>query len=381
LIELLVVIAIIALLIGLLLPAVQKVREASARSRCTNNMKQLALGIHSFNSQYQMMPTYYGVFPVDSSSHANQGGVKKMYGGWFTHILPFIDQAGVYNAAMDNIIQNGANTSSSSGGSSSPTGSTTTTVTYPDGTTYTIDVPAGTTTTRATSTSYGIFRPEFSKTVFGVMVCGSDSTRPANGLNGNWATTSYQANWNALGDSMGLNGSSYFGEAEWSPSTYGIYCSPRKFGDITDGVSNTVLIGEVYQNCDNSFRHAMKPNGNSFGITGGIRAGSPYNSPGIKPYTSTPANNGIPNVLKFQIQPLALKMTETYSNGTLQLPAADPKCKTADCCDSRHGQTPHSVYPVALVDGSVRTVTNAVSDDAWKRVMLPRDGLELDSTW
>jgi prepilin-type N-terminal cleavage/methylation domain-containing protein/prepilin-type processing-associated H-X9-DG protein len=82
LIELLVVIAIIAVLIGLLLPAVQKVRESASRTQCRNNLKQLALGCLMYES------TFGGLPPIGSST---------LDLGWVTEILPFIEQANLYN--------------------------------------------------------------------------------------------------------------------------------------------------------------------------------------------------------------------------------------------------------------------------------------------
>jgi len=117
LIELLVVIAIIAILIGLLLPAVQKVREAAARMKCSNNLKQIALAVHNYHDQSNTFPPAVQI--INASTNANQNTNVSAYRtpgfgpNWAIFILPHMEQGPLFEQHSANILaftsSNGAN--------------------------------------------------------------------------------------------------------------------------------------------------------------------------------------------------------------------------------------------------------------------------------
>lgn len=103
LVELLVVIAIIGILVALLLPAVQAAREAARRSQCSNNMKQIGLACHNFQDSYRMLPTggRDGDHRIPSALTACCRSTTRYGWSWSYQILPFLEQAPLYELGTD----------------------------------------------------------------------------------------------------------------------------------------------------------------------------------------------------------------------------------------------------------------------------------------
>jgi len=191
LIELLVVIAIIAILIGLLVPAVQKVREAAARTQCTNNLKQLSLGVHNYDSTYKTLPAL--------TSHPSARRYGNYYGGILVTLLPFVEQQPLFNKALTNP----GDTSAAATG-----------------------MPAPNNLVRSTQVA--------------VYQCPADFTI-SGGWSGNqvnsWMAGSYGANQQLFGNVRA-----------------GGNCDAPQFklANIPDGSSNVVMFGETYSACNGS---------------------------------------------------------------------------------------------------------------------------------
>src|SRR5262245_22053488 len=208
LIELLVVIAIIAILIGLLVPAVQKVREAAARLQCQNNLKQIALAMHDYHDSYKKLP----------SQTANNRN-SCCYGTWQMAILPYVEQGNLWK-----MYQNWANT-------------------VAGGPTYQQGANLLVTSQRLT-----------------IFTCPSDVPNAAksakfNGVTYNITQHNYLVNVGNIDYAQGGDGplpdqpaGLKFGGAPFSRK------AQFRLQDILDGTSNTLMVAEVNQGQDQDFR-------------------------------------------------------------------------------------------------------------------------------
>jgi prepilin-type N-terminal cleavage/methylation domain-containing protein len=342
LIELLVVIAIIAILIGLLVPAVQKVREAAARTQCVNNLKQLVLATHDYAGTFRVIPPNWN-WPAAASwggagypASQNYGATSSPDGApgtWAVHLFPYIEQGNLFAQI------------------------------------------------RATAnTNLKAYAAACTGQVVNTLICPSDPTVPAGGL----------TNTDAVN---GIRVSSYnnFGVSSYAANVLVFTPTPGSLlTSMPNGTSNTSLFAERYTFCyangfgsgkgslDDShqdnyywvnwgyiqpgsgseqqavgygwltvYKEGLGPNGGYF--QGGCPGADYDNS-----YTISKTG---PNIQIMQVRP---NMTP---------PTGAPVATTdPNGCDSLLTQTAHDAMNVGMGDGSVRSVSPSVSPTTWRIV-------------
>jgi prepilin-type N-terminal cleavage/methylation domain-containing protein len=339
LIELLVVIAIIAILIGLLLPAVQKVREAAARMESTNNLKQIVLASHNAHDTNGKLPPTLGCYPSDANSINWQAPyVPSRFGTAQYFLLPYIEQDNLYKSPQLD------------GG------------------------PGSTANSLHSSNSWWIDRGGRIKT----FQAPADPSMPGSGTG--WATgddgqprglTSYAANWHVFRGGW---------DEDWQKG------GVSRFASVTDGLSNTIFFAERYAICGanpgdgwNSntqllyAEHIWNEDGQNSGPRGecwNIRAnlcpafwvhlpgaGSGDGGSQSAQWQSV-ANYPWSYAVMFQDHPLVtqcdpLRLQSMTAGGIL----------------------------VGMGDGSVRSVNSAISQPTWGRAIDPTDGGVLGNDW
>jgi prepilin-type N-terminal cleavage/methylation domain-containing protein len=251
LIELLVVIAIIAILIGLLVPAVQKVREAAARTQCENNLKQIALASLNYESTYKVLPP--GGLLSPNAVNANQqyvynvDGFRGPYTGTLAFLLPYVEQNNVYKQLNPDLFR--FNTTAGAWAYNTPP----------------YDFQSGVPANLVNGTGY----PQVCNTFIPTFVCPSDSpdqqvaaAYPNGGVIDAYWTESGSIWIDYVADNAGygnwghnLGPSNYIGNAGYlgndASAARNIYCGPyyrsskTRILGILDGTSNTIGFGET----------------------------------------------------------------------------------------------------------------------------------------
>ena len=254
LVELLVVIAIIAVLIGLLLPAVQKVREAANRIKCSNNLKQLGLAAHNYHDVNHHLPPVIGYYPPASGA----------FGTCFFHLLPFIEQDSLYRSALGPVL-----------------------FPPPDG---------------PTAVYYAGNNNVYSRSV-AIFLCPSDPSVGPDGV----------VTINAVSFGASCYAPNAMVISQRSPP--GPQGKTRIPAGIPDGTSNTILHAEKYARCSNTFMAPAFRDGGTAWAYGGA-ALFPWQPPPMTPprlgfgpgfairaFAASGAPNAIGEGSRFQVQP------------------------------------------------------------------------------
>jgi prepilin-type N-terminal cleavage/methylation domain-containing protein len=319
LVELLVVIAIIGVLIGLLLPAVQKIREAAARIQCANNLKQLGLACQNSNDTHGQLPPATGYYPGSQGPGA--------YGTAFFHLLPFIEQDNLYNSTADGL---GNYISLYPGGPAPPFG---------------LPLPPA-----APAYAHGVK----------VFLCPSDPSVSTDGV------------LNIQGFNFGAGCYALNALIFAKVDTYYNYKDPdgraRIPSTFVDGTSNTIMFAEKLAQCGNPVIQSI------FGVPGG----SLWAYDNLDD-TSSPSWFG-PWHPAFEVSYWAV-IPGTNPVGPASVFQLRPFPFTTNC-DPTLASTGHTgVMNVCLGDGSVRNLSSGISGATWFAACTPNGGEVLGNDW
>jgi prepilin-type N-terminal cleavage/methylation domain-containing protein len=301
LVELLVVIAIIGILIGLLLPAVQAAREAARRMQCSNNLKQIALALHNYESGYKTFPPG-GVTPGGCCSTPSAGN-------WALFILPFFEQTALYNQ------YNFALWNDSDPGRINATGGPNAFVTMQVVPSYVCPSDINTSSLARPASGNGSnkdYAPGSYRAVSGAGYRGLA-----------WMDSNQTHAWHTANRGVLYTiGGSHLGRTATGGAAHG--AGPTKMGHITDGTSNTIVVGEYHT--------LTQPRRRTFWA-----------------YTYTSYNQSTITVGQPRI--LIANYDRCFAVGG---PGGDNPCKRG------FGSLHTGVVQFAFGDGSVRTVSNSV---------------------
>jgi len=317
LIELLVVIAIIAILLGLLLPAVQKIREAANRIKCANNLKQIGLAAHNYHDAHQHLPPGVGYYPPAAGP----------FGSYFFHLLPFVEQDNLYRSALGIV----------------PFPS-------PDG---------------PTAVYYPGNKKVYSQPVR-IFLCPSDPGVDPGGVV-SVAGVSFGAS--CYGSNALVVGENDITTVPFKTNPQGKTCIPA---GIPDGTSNTILHAEKYARCTSTTLPPQFRDGGSawaYSTIGAFDWQPPPMAPPVKafpPGFCIPAfaNQGAPNAIGpnsiFQVRPTPF---------------------LGNCDPTRVATAHAGGIQVGLVDGGVRTLAPGMSGATWAAAVTRAGGEVLGPDW
>jgi prepilin-type N-terminal cleavage/methylation domain-containing protein len=329
LIELLVVIAIIGVLIGLLLPAVQKVRDAANRVKCANNIKQIGIAAHAYENTYEVLPPLWTDNPT-----------TRDFASLFYFLLPFIEQQPLFNLGYaqtnpDVKNKNYLHISEYQGG-----------------------------------TFNGVTYGPVATAIVSTYICVADSSDP--GLKVDSTTGHSYAPGNYAGNVM-----------VFDPSY------PKSLvRAMPDGTSNTIMFGHRLQSCDGTnigwngpvtTDWAAEPRDTGtihpepgFGYTNYYNSGAPISLNNLLPTPQLAANVNAANA--FGVTASA----PNFTSGSLpfQIQPVPGSCLWAVLISPHAG-----AMIVGVGDGSVRAVSASISKTTWLNACIPNDGAVLGSDW